>query len=91
VTEWLTKDWTSPVYDFFDPTPTIETKGDQCVHNFKCMVKGCKVKIWRFFDKKDAHSTGNIHKHVKNCWGVEVLQAADEAKNAKEAYMKIVG
>ncbi|KAG2362078.1 hypothetical protein BDR07DRAFT_1451332 [Suillus spraguei] len=68
------KEWTSPVYAFFDPTPTIETKGDQCAHNFKCKAKGCKVKIWCFLDKKDARSTGNMHKHVKNCWGVEIVE-----------------
>ncbi|KAG2038702.1 hypothetical protein BDR03DRAFT_933525 [Suillus americanus] len=59
------KDWTSPTYAFFDPTPTIETKGDQCAHSFKCMVKGCQ--------------------------GDEVLQAADEVRNAEGAHMKIVG
>ncbi|KAG1735952.1 uncharacterized protein EDB91DRAFT_1056014 [Suillus paluster] len=91
VTERLMKDWTSPIYAFFDPTPTIKTKGDQRAHSFKCMAKGCQVKIRRFLDKKDARSTGNMCKHIRICWGDEVLQAADEARNAEEAHMKIVG
>lgn len=90
VTERLMKDWTSPVYAFSDPTPTIEMNGDRRAHVFKCMSKGCKVKIRRFLDKKDARSTGNMRKHVKACWGEEILQTADQARNAEEVRGKIV-
>ncbi|KAG1760964.1 hypothetical protein EDD22DRAFT_980398 [Suillus occidentalis] len=84
------KDWTSPVYAFFDPTPTIEMNGDRHAHVFKCMSKGCKVKICHFLDKKDTCSTGNMCKHVKACWGEEILQTADQARNAEEVCGKIV-
>ncbi|KIK40538.1 hypothetical protein CY34DRAFT_24776 [Suillus luteus UH-Slu-Lm8-n1] len=53
-------------------------------HVFKCMLKGCKVKIHRFLDKKDARSMGNMRKHVKACWGEEILQMADQVRNAEE-------
>jgi hypothetical protein len=39
---------------------------------------------------KDAKSTGNMHKHVKTCWGDEVLDAANEAKDVGEVRTKIV-
>ena len=90
VTERLMKEWNSPIYAFFDPMPVIETINSRRAHAFKCMAKGCKVRIRRFLDKKDARSTGNLRKHVKSCWGDEVLQAADEAKNANEVRMNIV-
>ncbi|KAG2747584.1 hypothetical protein P692DRAFT_201716450, partial [Suillus brevipes Sb2] len=35
-------------------------------------------------------STGNMRKHVKACWGEEILQMADQARNAKEVHGKIV-
>jgi hypothetical protein len=59
-------------------------------HAFRCMAKGCKANIRRFLDKKDARSTGNMRKHVKVCWGDEVLKAADDTKNAEEVRTKIV-
>lgn len=84
------KEWISPIYAFFDPTPAIESIDGRRAHSFKCMGKGCKVTIRRFLDKKDARSTGNMRKHVKSCWGDDVLQAADEARNADEVRTKII-
>ncbi|KAG0703364.1 hypothetical protein DFH29DRAFT_981939 [Suillus ampliporus] len=64
------KEWNSPIYTFFDPTPTIEIVNGCHAHAFKCMAKGCK--------------------HVRSCWGDDVLQACDEAKNAEEVRTKII-
>ena len=89
-TERLMKEWNSPIYAFFYPKPTIETNDNRRAHAFRCMAKGCKVRIRRFLDKKDACSTGNMRKHAKVCWGDEVLKAADDAKNAEEVRTKIV-
>ncbi|KAF8547965.1 hypothetical protein OG21DRAFT_1489775 [Imleria badia] len=77
----LQKDWTSPVYAFFDLEPA---------HEFKCSAQGCKVKIQQYLDTKDARSTGNMRKHVKACWGSEALNAADDAKDASDMWHKIV-
>ncbi|KAG2043841.1 hypothetical protein BDR03DRAFT_930691 [Suillus americanus] len=74
------KEWTSPVYAFFDPTLRIIEKDGQQAHEFKC-------SIWT---QKDAQSTGNMRKHVKSCWGDVVLQAADDAKDASEVRTKII-
>jgi len=85
------KEWTSPVYAFFDPIPQIVNINDRRAHEFKCQAKGCKAKVRRFLDKGDARSTGNMRKHVRSCWGDEVLKAADDAKDANEVRQKIVG
>jgi hypothetical protein len=47
----------------------------------------CKQKlrsVQRYLDTGDAKSTGNFRKHVKKCWGNEVVASADKAKTAKE-------
>ncbi|KAG2127194.1 uncharacterized protein EDB93DRAFT_1257150 [Suillus bovinus] len=87
----LMKEWVSPVYAFFDPTPRITEVGGRRAHEFKCCAKGCKVTIRQFLDKKDARLTGNMRKHVKSCWGEDALNAADNAKDADEVRAKIVG
>lgn len=84
------KDWNSPIYAFYGPMPTIVDVNGRCTHVFKCSAKGCKVNVHRFLDKKDTRSTGNMRKHVRICWGEEVLQAADEAMDATEVRTKIV-
>jgi len=68
----------------FDPIPQIVNINDHRAHKFKCQAKGCKAKVRHFLDKGDAHSTGNMQKHVHLCWGDEVLKAADDAKDANE-------
>ncbi|KAG2339806.1 hypothetical protein BDR05DRAFT_891115, partial [Suillus weaverae] len=89
--EHLMNDWNLPVYAFFDPTPQI-IKIDGCrTHNFKCQAKRCKIKVRWYLDKGDARLTGNMWKHVRPCWGDEVLKAADQAKNANEVHQKIIG
>ncbi|KAG1834657.1 hypothetical protein DFJ58DRAFT_847551 [Suillus subalutaceus] len=86
----LMKEWNSPVYAFFQPTPQIFEVADRCAHEFKRQAKGCKVKVRHFLDKGDARSTGNMRKHVRLCWGDKVLKAADSAKDAREVHNKIV-
>ncbi|KAF8545826.1 hypothetical protein OG21DRAFT_1479752 [Imleria badia] len=80
----LQKDWTSPVYAFFNLMPTICEVNGRCVHEFACSARGCKVKVCQYLDTKDVRSTGNMRKHVRLCWGTEVLDATDNAKDASE-------
>lgn len=35
----------------------------------------------RYLDKADARSTSNLRKHVKICWGADVVAAADKIKD----------
>lgn len=44
----------------------------------------------RYLDKADARSTSNLRKHVRNCWGTDVLAAADKIKNL-DAIRAVVG
>jgi len=79
------------MYAFFELVPKIVTINGRNAHEFGCLAKGCKTTVRRFLDKGDAHSTGNMCKHVRSCWGADVLEAADEAKNANEVREKIIG
>ncbi|THU82349.1 hypothetical protein K435DRAFT_567369, partial [Dendrothele bispora CBS 962.96] len=79
--------WTRPIYAFFDPEPTMEYRKDgrKCVV-FRCSAKACKNReVVRYLDTGDSASTGNMRKHVKSCWGEEILAEADNAKDANEA------
>jgi hypothetical protein len=45
----------------------------------------CKQQCRRYLDTKDANSTSNLRKHVKNCWSEEALLAAEDAKEVGRA------
>ncbi|KAF8546744.1 hypothetical protein OG21DRAFT_1380350, partial [Imleria badia] len=78
---------------FFHPRPAIIDVDRRCAYNFKYAARGCKVKVRRYNDTKDARSTSNLRKHVKVCkgWGKEILETADQAKNANEVKSKLIG
>ncbi|TFK47879.1 hypothetical protein OE88DRAFT_1705540 [Heliocybe sulcata] len=82
--------WKSPIYAFFEPTPDIVDIGGRRAHVFRCSGRGCKEKVRRYLDKKDAGSTGNMRKHVKACWGEEALKAAEGASNVNDACERVV-
>ena len=88
--EKLAKDWMSPIYAFFDPMPVIVEKGGCRAHEFKCCKVQCNRLVWCFLDTKDAGSTGKLYKHIRLCWGEEVLNAADTVKSAEEVQGKII-
>src|SRR5260370_27600099 len=82
--------WTTVVYTFFKPTPNIKYNDGRKMHEFTCLQKHCHQKIVRYLDTKDAQSTGNMHRHVKKCWGKGVLTVAESAKDANEARSRII-
>src|SRR5436190_23055677 len=43
-----------------------------------------------FLDKGDANSTGNLCKHIKNCWGEKALKAAKQAQSVDGAKKYII-
>jgi hypothetical protein len=45
IVERIRKSWTSPVYAFFEPTPSIEYTNGHHAHVFKCIGKGCKQHV----------------------------------------------
>ncbi|KAF9029672.1 hypothetical protein BJ165DRAFT_1315297, partial [Panaeolus papilionaceus] len=82
----MMQEWTSPIYAFFHPVPDIKYSADnRQYHVFHCFAKSCKKSVNRFTDKKDAGSTGNLHKHARKCWGKETIAAAMSVKTATEA------
>ena len=84
----MSKEWSSPVYPFFE-VEVIHRDGRRA-HRFSCRGNHCSVKIQRFLDTKDSRSTGNLRKHIKSCWGIDVMDAADDAKDTNEVRTKIV-
>ncbi|KAF9220056.1 hypothetical protein BS17DRAFT_715694, partial [Gyrodon lividus] len=72
--------------------PTIIEVGGHWAHDFKCTARSCKVTVRCYIDTKDARLTSNLRKHVKVCkgWCKEILEMADQAKNADKAKMKII-
>ncbi|KAM6501562.1 hypothetical protein JOM56_001539, partial [Amanita muscaria] len=90
----LSAEWVSPVYAFYKPEVTIKTEQNgKRGHQFQCGNRNCKTKITRWLDKKDTRSTSNLRKHVKSCWGSEVLEVAGDmttVMDAREAVAKYV-
>ena len=87
----MMEDWTASIYGLFEPRPEIEYVNGRRCHTFKCSRKGCKQRIRRYLDTSDAVSTGNMRRHAKSCWGVEVVEQADALGNgedAREAFVK---
>jgi hypothetical protein len=82
----MARDWTSPIYGFFEARPAIETVDARRCHEFKCAAPHCKGKgphpriVRRYLDKADRGSTSNLHKHAKNCWGEDIVSKALETK-----------
>ncbi|GBE77188.1 putative AC transposase [Sparassis crispa] len=72
----MQKDWTATAYAFYKPEVTIETD-----------KVGMKVKRW--LDKGDRTSMGNMHRHIRKCWGEEALAAADEMNTAADAHPSV--
>jgi hypothetical protein len=81
----LEKDWTSPIYVFFNRTPRIEYVDRRRVHVFRCAASHCKARhgrdVRRFLDTGDARSTSGLRRHAKMCWGEEAVSAADNTKD----------
>lgn len=85
VTAKMMKTWTSPIYAFYEPVPSIIYVESRRCHVFKCTARGCKFTSRRFLDTKDKSSTGNLVRHAKACWGEECWQAANACHTAEEA------
>ncbi|KAF8993712.1 hypothetical protein BDQ17DRAFT_1252516 [Cyathus striatus] len=83
MSEQLKKDWTSPIYTFYHPSPIVDYKDGRHYHEFRCFGKSCSQTIWQFLDTKDATSTSNLYRYAKSYWGDETVTAATAMKNAR--------
>jgi hypothetical protein len=76
------KQWNTPIYAFFRPTPAIGFIDGRRAHIFECCAKSCRGKgkngrhVRRYLDTADATSTSNLRRHTKACWGEEAVAAA---------------
>ncbi|KAF8162011.1 hypothetical protein BJ912DRAFT_823218, partial [Pholiota molesta] len=88
--EKMLKTWTSPVYSFFEPLPTIDYVNGRRCHTFKCAAKGCKFTARRYLDTGDRSSTGNLGRHAKACWGEDAWKAASACRDAADARVSVI-
>jgi hypothetical protein len=91
IAEQLIKQWNTPIYAFFKPTPAIDQIEGHHAHMFECSAKICKGKgnygqhIWWYLNTADAMSTSNLRCHAKVCWGLESMEAAGTVKDVYAA------
>lgn len=82
------------MYAFYSPKVSIYHGPDnKRAHVFHCLKTSCGASIKRWLNKKDRHSTSNLRKHIKACWGEEALASADalgSALNAREGVKKFM-
>lgn len=89
------KDWSSPVYAFFKAVPQIAVIDNRRCHIFECAAPSCKGTgkkprdVRRYLDTNDRSSTGNLRKHARLCWGNEIVEKADAAKDLAYARKEI--
>jgi len=87
VVEQLMKQWNTPVYAFFRPTPAIEQIDGRRAHIFECSAKVCKGKgrhgrhVRHYLNTANATSTSNLRRHAKICWGADTVAAASIVKD----------
>ena len=81
----MMKSWNTPIYAFYHPTPTIGYENKQRYHEFHCFKKSCHKTVRHYLDTKDSTSTGNMHRHTKKCWGLEVLTLVMATTDVSEA------
>jgi hypothetical protein len=83
----LQKDWRSKVYAFFQSKVGIVYVDDRKCHKFVCDAKHCKGKgknariVRRYLDTKDKASTKSLRAHAIKCWGLEIVEKSEDAKD----------
>ncbi|KAK0458631.1 uncharacterized protein EV420DRAFT_1252545, partial [Desarmillaria tabescens] len=83
--ECMMKKWSASAYAFFHPIPAIEYHHGCKCHVFSCAAKECEQGIACYLDTTDKESMGNMRKHIRSCWGTDVLDMADNIENLESA------
>jgi hypothetical protein len=88
----LQKEWRSKIYAFFQSTVDIVYVDGRKCHEFTCNAKHCKGKgqpnprvVRRYLDTKDKASTKSLRSHAIKCWGSEIVEKSEDAKNIGSA------
>jgi hypothetical protein len=85
------KQWNTPIYTFFRPTPAIENIEGCCAHVFECGAKTCKGKgkhgwtVRHYLNTADVTSMSNLRQHAKICWGDKTVAVAGSIKDVYAA------
>jgi hypothetical protein len=93
----LQKDWRSKVYAFFQTQVKIAYVDGRKCHKFTCNAKNCKAKgnnprtVRRYLDTKDRASTKTLRAHAIKCWGQEIVERSEDAKNITSAREALKG
>lgn len=93
----LQKDWRSKVYAFFRSDVNIVYVDNRKCHEFTCNAKHCKGKgenarvVRRYLDTKDKASTKSLRVHAIKCWGQEIIEKSEDAKNIASAREALKG
>lgn len=90
IAEKMSKMWTSPVYAFFEPLPSIDYVNRHRCHTFRCAAKSYKFTAQRYLDTGDKLSTGNLGRHAKTCWGKDAWKAVSTCCDAADARKSVV-
>jgi hypothetical protein len=93
----LQKDWRSKVYTFYQSKVKIAYVDGRKCHEFTCNAKNCKAKgshpriVRRYLDTKDRASTKTLRAHAIKCWGQEIVEKSEDAKNITSAREALKG
>lgn len=93
----MQKDWRLKVYAFFRSEVEIGYVDGRKCHEFTCNAKNCKGKgknahvVRRYLDTKDKASTKSLRAHAIKCWGQEIVEKSEEAKNIGSAREALKG
>ncbi|KAJ7281689.1 hypothetical protein C8J57DRAFT_1433533 [Mycena rebaudengoi] len=85
----MAKSFNKPIYACFKPAEVKYDGRGRRYLKFPCDGKGCWNKIKHYLDMQDKLSTGALQKHVKKCWGSDVLDSLDAAADVGVAHEKI--
>ncbi len=64
---------------------------------FECDALDCigphSHQVWRYIDKKDKGSTGNMKRHAEKCWGMTIIDKSkgSNAQSVREGIAKPKG
>ncbi|TFK35264.1 hypothetical protein BDQ12DRAFT_612028 [Crucibulum laeve] len=86
----MQKEWKSPIYAFFHPTPVVGYVNNCCMHEFRCAAthwKGQSQIVCCYLDTADKTSTSNMVKHAIVCWGQETVSSAREAGMQQDLFL----
>lgn len=86
------------MYVFFRSSVNVVYVNGRKCHEFTCDAKHCKGKgqsnprvVRHYLDTKDKASTKSLRSHAIKCWGSEIVEKSEDAKNISAAREALKG